>query len=100
MTSTELPVSMWCWPGPRAAAGAQEVPAGEPVLAVFLDPVNLVLTVPPFPNGPVVMARFLRELARAAAHVAADLDPMEDRRPGGAHRAVDSGPAGSEAGSW
>jgi hypothetical protein len=60
-------------------------------LAVFLDPVNLVLTVPPFPNGPVTMAGFLRELARAASHVAAELDPPTDARRAGAHRAVQDG---------
>ncbi|HEX5403571.1 MAG TPA: hypothetical protein VFX16_14870 [Pseudonocardiaceae bacterium] len=100
MTSVEVPVSMWCWPGPRAAAGAQEGPAGEPVLAVFLDPVNLVLTVPPFPTGPFVMAQFLRELARAAMRVATDLDPTDEGRPSGAHRAIDAGPAASGAGTW
>ncbi len=87
MTSTEVPVSMWCWPGPRAAAGVQAGPAGEHLLAVFLDPMNIVLTVPPFPTGPAGMARFLRELARAAFSMAAELDPPA--RAGGAHRAVD-----------
>ena len=93
MTSTEVPVSMWCWPGPRAAAGVQTGPAGEHMLAVFLDPVNIVLTVPPFPTGPLEMARFLREMARAASRMAAELDPPD--RVGGAHRAVES-----EASEW
>lgn len=89
MTSVDVPVSMWCWPGPRSAAGMQEGPAGEPVLAVFLDPVNLVLTVPPFPTGATVTARFLRELARAAARMADELDPTSVRL-GGAHRAAEA----------
>jgi hypothetical protein len=86
MTSAELPVGMWCWPGPRAAAGVQEDSAGDPLLAVFLDPVNLVVTVPPFAEGPAMMAGFLRELARAAARLAEELEP-EGRRSG-AHRAL------------
>lgn len=85
MTSVEMPVGMWCWPGPRAAAGVQEAPDGEYVLAVFLDPVNLVLTVPPFPNGSIVMAAFMRELARAAGRMADTIDPPP-HRSGGAHR--------------
>lgn len=89
MTSAEVPVSMWCWPGPRAAAGVQEAPAGDPVLAVFIDPVSLVLAVPPFPDGRVVMARFLRELARSATQMAAELDPSTEWRSGGAHRAME-----------
>lgn len=93
MTSTEVPVSMWCWPGPRAAAGVQVGPAGEHVLAVFLDPVNIVLTEPPFPTGAAEMARFLRELARAASRMAAELDSTG--RVGGAHRAPES-----EASEW
>jgi hypothetical protein len=82
-----MPVGMWCWPGPRAAAGVQEAQDGEHVLAVFLDPVNLVLTIPPFPNGPIVMAAFLRELARAAARMADTINPPYQRGTGGAHRA-------------
>lgn len=101
MTSAEVPVSMWCWPGPRAAAGVQEGPGGRPVLAVFLDPVNVVLTDPPMPNGPVHMARFLRVLARAASRMAAELDPdAEVSRPGGAHRARPDDLPGPEDGPW
>lgn len=92
MTSPDLPVSMWCWPGRQAASGVQAGRPGEFALAVFLDPVNLVLTVPPFPNGHIVMARFLRELARAAFQMASEIDPLGSSgiRPTGAHRASDS----------
>lgn len=92
MTSPELPVSMWCWPGRRAASGVQAGPPGEFVLAMFLDPVNLVLTVPPFPNGHIVMAQFLRQLARAAFQMASEIDPLgpSGGRPTGAHRASES----------
>lgn len=98
MTSTEIPVSMWCWPGPRAAASAQQGPTGQQLLTVFLDPVNLVLTVPPFPSGPLVMAAFLRELARAAGHLAGELEAVSVDRPG-AHRASERAD-GPEAGRW
>jgi hypothetical protein len=91
VTSTDVPVSMWCWPGPRAAAGVQSGPAGELLLAVFLDPVNLLLTVPPFPQGAPVMAVFLRQLARAAARMATELDLTQSPQAGGAHRALPDG---------
>lgn len=61
------------------------------MLAVFIDPVSLVLAIPPFPDGRVVMARFLRELARGAAQLAAEIDPPTERHIGGAHRATGSG---------
>lgn len=99
MTSPDVSFSMWCWPGPRAGAGVQVGPSGEPVLGVFVDPVNLVLTVPPFPDGPVRTAQFLRELARAASRMAAELDPVPEIRPGGAHRVrPDAGVSGRRHG--
>lgn len=90
MTSTDVPFGMWCWPGGRAAAGVQAGPTGEPLLAVFLDPVNLVVSVPPFPDGPVQAARFLRELGRAADRMAELLQPAAHRSVG-AHRLDDVG---------
>jgi hypothetical protein len=93
MTSTEVPISMWCWPGPRAAAGVQTTPSGEYLLSLFLDPMNLVVTVPPFPRASVSTARFLRELAKAALRMAGEIDPFPPTpaRPGGAHRAEEQG---------
>lgn len=89
MTNTDVPISMWCWPGPRAAAGVQTTPSGEYLLSLLLDPMNLVVTVPPFPRASVSTARFLRELARSALRVAGEIDPLGPRldQPGGAHRA-------------
>jgi hypothetical protein len=94
MTSTEVPVSMWCWPGRRAAAGVQTTPSGEYLLSVFLDPMNLVLTVPPFPRASISTAQFLRELARAALRMAGEIDPLGPSvsRSGGAHRALEPNP--------
>ncbi|HEX5404316.1 MAG TPA: hypothetical protein VFX16_18660 [Pseudonocardiaceae bacterium] len=93
MTSTEVPMSIWCWPGRRATAGVRTTVGGEQLLAVFLDPMNLVVTVPPFPRASVSTARFLRELARAALRMAGEIDPFPPTsgRPGGAHRADETG---------
>jgi hypothetical protein len=101
MTSPDVPFGMWCWAGPQAGAGVQQLPSGEPVLGIFLDPVNLVLTVPPFPDGPVRTVRFLHELARAASLMATELDSASGvRHSGGMHRAVPDDPTGSGATSW
>lgn len=85
----ELPFAMWGWPGPNAAAGIQVSDTGERILSVFLDPVNLIITTPPFPDGPLVTARFYRQVARACAQLSAELDPTGApfRHPG-AHRAA------------
>lgn len=83
MTTPLIPVRLWCWPGPRATARMHQTESGKYALAAFLDPINVVLTIPPFNNGDVVTARFLRELAGAAFEMAAAIDP--------AHRAGGTG---------
>jgi hypothetical protein len=88
----EAPLSMWGWPGPNATAGVQVTHAGERVLSIFLDPANLVITIPPFPDGARMIARFYRQLARACAQLSAELDPEAPSVRGpGAHRAQPSG---------
>jgi hypothetical protein len=89
MTSTEVPISMWCWPGRRAAADVRTTPSGEYLLSVFLDPMNLVVSVPPFPRASIPTARFLRDLATAAMRMASEIDPLGPAlgQSGGAHRA-------------
>lgn len=94
MTSAEVPVALWCWPGPRASAHVYEGHDGQPLLAVFMDPMNFVLSVPPVPNTAANCARFLRELAGAAAQLAEDISPSE--QSGGVHRARSTGAAGGE----
>ena len=85
----ELPFSMWGWPGPNATADIQLSDTGERILSIFLDPVNLMLTPAPFPNGPLLTARFYRQLARVCAQLSAELDPTgEPVRGPGAHRAT------------
>ena len=66
------------WPGRLSAAGVQQVAEGRYALAIYLDPIMLVLRTPPFPDGPRVMAQFCRELSRAAATLASELDPDGD----------------------
>jgi hypothetical protein len=101
MTTPDVPFGIWCWPGRRAGAAVQQAPAGELVLGIFLDPVNLVLAIPPFPDGPMRTAQFLHELARAASQMATELDETADvRRSGGLHRALPDDPAGSGAARW
>lgn len=89
MASTDLPFCIWAWPGPNSAASVLVSEAGKRVLSVFLDPVSLVITPAPFPDGPVVAARFYRQVARVCAQLSAELDPTGApfRHPG-AHRAV------------
>jgi len=62
-----------CWPGARAGASAVEVAPGRLALSVYLDPMDVVLHVPPFPGGEAYLARFLRELARSATGLADQL---------------------------
>lgn len=70
-----------CCPGARAAAVVHEVAPGRNVLSAFVDPLNVVINVPPLPDGHLVMARFCRELARAAWKLAEELDPLPPAPP-------------------
>jgi hypothetical protein len=88
MTNTEVPISMWCWPGRRAGVGVHTTDSDEYLLSMFLDPMNLVLMVPPFPGAAIPTAQFLRELAKAALRMAGEIDPIGPRpgQSGGSHR--------------
>jgi hypothetical protein len=93
-TLAESPAFMiWAWPGPQATARIEILDTGQRVLSMFFDPVTLILTLPPFPDGEVMTARFLRSIARACAQLSAEYDPTGAPlgRPGqrapGAHRA-------------
>jgi hypothetical protein len=44
-------------------------------LSVFLDPITVEISQPPFPGGPGALCRFLRELAREAWAAADEFDP-------------------------
>ena len=74
-------------PGKDAAAGFMRVTEHLPALVIYLDPVNVVIQLPPYPGGDTVLARFCRELAREATRLARHLDPA-GRTPiaGGAPR--------------
>ena len=64
-----------CTPGRDAAVGYMQVTANLPALVIYLDPVNLAIQLPPFPDGELLLAKFCRELAREAAKLAAAIDP-------------------------
>jgi hypothetical protein len=61
----------WLWPGPNAGAGGRELRPGENALVLFLDPVSLVVAMPPLPSGEAALGRYCRLLARAARQLAA-----------------------------
>jgi hypothetical protein len=92
-TGTESSFTVWVRPGPQATATIEVLDTGQRVLSVFFDPATLVVTLPPFPDGPLMTARFLRAIARACARLSAEYDPAgapgrpSGRRPSGAHRA-------------
>jgi hypothetical protein len=52
---------------------------------LFLDPVSLVVAMPPLPGGEVALAQFCRVLARAARQLAtaSHHDPGQAITPGG-----------------
>ena len=63
-----------CTPGRDAVAGFVRVTSEIPALVLYLDPVNMAIQLPPFPDGPRVLARFCRELAREATKLADALE--------------------------
>jgi hypothetical protein len=70
-----------CTPGREAAAAFMRVTAELPALVIYLDPVNLAIQLPSFPDGPMVLAKFCRELAREAAKLAAELERPDGGGP-------------------
>jgi len=64
-----------CTPGRDAAAGFIQVTSELPALVLYLDPVNMAIQLPTFPDGVHVFAKFCRELSREAAKLADTIDP-------------------------
>jgi hypothetical protein len=64
-----------CVPGSRATVGITQVSDGEPVLVIYLDPVNMTIQGAPTQTGVREMADFCRELAEKASRLAAAIDP-------------------------
>jgi len=64
-------------------------------LVIHLNPVNVVITVPPAADGALFMAVFLRELARRATQFADQLDPRAEQSPSAVDGPVVDRPAGS-----
>jgi hypothetical protein len=52
-----------------------------PALVLYLDPVNMAIQLPAIPDGAHVLAKFCRELAREAARLADELEPIEGTDP-------------------
>jgi hypothetical protein len=69
-----------CWPGARAGASVVEVTPGQPALSIYVDPMEWLLNVPPFPDGDRYMVRFLRQVARSASELANQLDTARTAR--------------------
>ncbi|MGH3708184.1 MAG: hypothetical protein ACRDRU_01370 [Pseudonocardiaceae bacterium] len=65
----------WLWPGPSAGTGTHELRSGEKTLVLFLDPISLVVAMPPFPGGEAALAQYCRILARTARKLAAASHP-------------------------
>jgi hypothetical protein len=74
--AAQVPFDAWRWLGPQTGADRCGLRANEKALVLFLEPVSLVVAVPPLPGGDAALARFCRALGRAARELAAaDLDP-------------------------
>lgn len=76
-----------CSPGKEAAAGYLRLTEHLPALVIYLDPVNFVIQLPPFPGGDLVLAKFCRELAREAVKLAEALD--QETTPSGPRHLLD-----------
>lgn len=61
----------WRWLGPRSGADHCPLRADEIALVLFLEPVSLVVAMPPLPGGELALARFCRILGRTARELAA-----------------------------
>ena len=66
-------MNLTCAPGQQAAAAFMRV-AGVPALVIFLDPGNIAFQLPQQADGPQVLGKFCRELAREAVLLADALD--------------------------
>jgi hypothetical protein len=79
-----------CWPGARSTASMVEATPGHPALSIYLDPMEWLVHVPPFPDGDRYMVRFLRQLARVAGDMADELDPDADGADQARHRLTEA----------
>jgi len=70
-----------CTPGRDAAVAFMQVTPHLPALVLYLDPVNMAIQLPSMPDGPRVLAKFCRELAREADKLADTIDPGAGPRP-------------------
>jgi hypothetical protein len=87
-----------CTPGKEAAVAFMRVTEHLPALVLYLDPVNLAIQLPPFPDGDLLLAKFCRELAREAAKLAAEIDPDNQAAVDGPRHQLREGAPGWFAG--
>lgn len=87
-----------CTPGKEAAAAFMRVTEHLPALVLYLDPVNVAIQLPPFPDGDLLLAKFCRELAREAAKLAAEIDPENESAVDGPRHRLREGDPGWFAG--
>lgn len=82
-----------CVPGRKAAAAVTTGPHGDPVLVVYLDPVNMTIHSEPSLAGARELGAFFRELAREAAKFAAEIDPPQEAVAEGPRHRLQDRPA-------
>jgi hypothetical protein len=56
-------------------SAAREVLPGQWALTLFLEPVSVVISQAPCPDGAFELAQWCRELSRETAKLAVELDP-------------------------
>lgn len=63
-----------CSPGPNWSIRIRWETPDSPTLLLYLDPECVVIHLPPFSGGDVVLSRFLREVSRNADKLATELE--------------------------
>ena len=71
-----------CWPGLDSAARTEQVSPGGLALVLYMAAGNVIVQPPPVSaEGPLVLARFCRQLSHAARQLADELDPPSQGLP-------------------
>lgn len=91
----DMGFSVACTPGRDAVAGFMKLTPELPALVLYLDPVNMVIQLPPIPDGAFVLAKFCRELSREASKLADAVDPDGGSTDPAAPATAEGEPAGA-----
>jgi len=75
MTANRPVFTVTCSPGRDATVSVRRIAPGWLSLVLSMDPGKVVVDVPGVRGGAEVLARFCRQLAREATHLAATLEP-------------------------